>query len=170
MMGGILLNMRVYSIENDKIFYCALSKKMQLIYDVGCSTGLRISDIVRMKKEILNIKEPTIKEQKTGKTRRIYFKKNIRERLFKIAEKSQNDYIFFSNSKTGHISRQAVWKAFKNASKSAEIKHNVGTQSMRKKYAYTLKKKHSLKYIQNKLNHDNIMTSLIYCTNEKEFK
>lgn len=160
--------MRVFSIENDRIFYNALSKKMQLIYDVGCSTGLRISDIVRMKKEILNIKEPTIKEQKTGKSRRIYFKKQIRNRLINFSSTSSNDYIFFSNSKSGHISRQAVWKAFKNAAQTAELKLNVGTQSMRKKFAYTLKQKHNLKYVQNKLNHDNILTSLIYCTNEKE--
>lgn len=160
--------MRVYSIKNDEEFKNKLSNKMKLIYDIGCSTGLRISDIVKLKKNILNIKEPTIKEQKTGKSKRIYIKKDIRKKLITLAEKSKNEYIFYSKAKSGHISRQAVWKAFKVSATKNKIKTNTGTQSMRKKYAHKLRTKHNLKYIQNKLNHDNILTSLIYCTNEKE--
>ena len=118
--------------------------------------------------DIIKIKEPTIKEQKTGKSKRIYFKKTLRERMENISRNSPNEYIFGNNSKIGHISRQAVWKAFKESGKKVKINNNIGTQTMRKNYARKLKEKHNLKYVQNKLNHDNILTSLIYCTKEKE--
>lgn len=143
---------------------------MNLIYDLGVTTGLRISDIVALKKDVLYVKEPTIKEQKTGKSKRFYIKKNIRTRLLKMAESSKNDYIFYSKSKLGHVTRQAVWKAFKKAYEKTGEKDNIGTQSMRKKYARKLKEKHSFTYIKNKLNHENIMTSILYCVNEKELK
>ena len=160
--------MRVFSIENDNIFKSYLNFKMKLIYDLGVSTGLRISDIVALKKDILKVKEPTIKEQKTGKSKRFYIKKDIKSRLLKIAEHSKNEYIFYSNSKLGHVTRQAVWKAFKKAYEKTGEKVNIGTQSMRKKYARKLKEKHSFNYIKNKLNHESIMTSILYCANEKE--
>lgn len=158
--------MRVFAMKNDDEFKKTLSEKMRLIYDVGTSTGLRISDIISMKKNILDIKEPTIREQKTGKSKRIYIKKEIRKRMKDEAEKSKNEYIFYSKSSTGHISRQAVYKAFKAGAIKAKIDINIGTHSMRKKYARKLKKKHNLKYIQSKLNHKSISDSLLYITDE----
>ena len=82
------------------------------------------------------------------------------------AEKSKNEYIFYSNSATGHISRQAVYKAFKAGAMKANININIGTHSMRKKYARKLKKNHNLKYVQSKLNHKSITDSLLYITDE----
>ena len=69
--------MRVYNIdkENKEKFCRNLDRKYQLIFRVGCSTGLRISDIVKLEKKILSIREPTIREQKTGKAKRIYIPK-----------------------------------------------------------------------------------------------
>lgn len=160
----------MYAIEKDEAFINQLSEKMKAIYLLGKSTGLRISDIIELKKEILKIKEPTIKEKKTGKSKRIYIKKNIREMLINIAKRSPNNYIFGSKSKSGHISRQAVYKEFKKAAKKTGIKTNIGTHSMRKKYAINIKKNHNLKYVQNKLNHENIADSILYLYKEENNK
>lgn len=154
---------------SESMFISALNKKLRYIYLLGISTGLRISDIVSLKKEVLHIKEPTIKEQKTGKSKRIYIPIKTRNGLFDIAKTSQNEYIFYSPySKSGHISRQYVWKTFKKVAKNLNIEINMGTQSMRKRYAKRLYDNHNLNYVKNKLNHDSVTTSLLYCTDIKE--
>lgn len=163
--------MRVHSLEEkeQEQLYKYLSYKMRIIYQLGCKTGLRISDIIKLQKRILNIKEPTIKEQKTGKSKRFYLSKDVRLELKKIAEKSPNEYIFGTKNKQGYITRQAVYKAFKKAAAKADIKTNIGTHSMRKNYALKIANKHNLKYVQNKLNHDNLNNTLIYAL-DKELK
>lgn len=164
--------MRVFRLsESDEIeFIKNLNFKMKTIYKLGISSGLRISDIIQLKKHILNVQKPTIKEKKTGKRNRIYIPKKLKIDLQKIADKSQNDYIFSSISKSGHISRQAVYKAFKKSAEISKINTNIGTQSMRKKKAYKLYKRNGILTTSKKLNHDNIATTALYLLSEKELK
>lgn len=160
--------MRVYSIDKEKEskFIKRLNYNYRLIYELGCATGLRISDIVAMEKKILNTKEPTIREQKTGKAKRIYIPKKLRTELKEYAEDNKK-YIFESRSKSGHITRQAVHKHFKKTAAEVKASENIGTHSMRKRYSLKLKEKgKSFKYIQKKLNHKNIGDSLIYLLKE----
>lgn len=152
--------MRVYQIENDKEFRRFLPPKYEVIYDLGVATGLRISDIISLKKSALTIEKPTIIEQKTKKSNRIYIPKDLRRKLEKIAAASDTEYIFGSISRSGHISRQCVYKQFKKAARAAEIKR-VGTHSMRKKYAKKQAKK-GLAHAQKKLNHSNIAETALY--------
>ena len=72
-----------------------LNHEYKLIYQLGCSTGLRISDIVAMTKDKLEIERPTIKEQKTQKSKRIYIPKKLREELIEFSAK-HDKYIFES--------------------------------------------------------------------------
>lgn len=156
--------MRVNKIDtkSENLFRDRLTYHYRLIYDIGCQTGLRISDIVRLPKSVLSIKEPTIKEQKTGKAKRIYIPKKLREQLIEYS-KHNKKYIFESKSKSGHITRQAVFKHFKRIAKIIETKSNIGTHTMRKNYACKLLKKgKSYKYIKNKLNHERLNETLLY--------
>lgn len=139
----------------------------KLICEIGLTTGLRVSDIVALKKDILNKKEPTIREKKTGKSKRIYINKKLKAELLEYC-KNNKTYIFETNSKCGHITRQAVHKALKKACFKADIKRNVATHSMRKTYAKRmLKKNKGLKYVKSKLNHSTIADTLLYISNEK---
>lgn len=156
--------MRVNRIDTkqENLFRNRLTYHYRLIYDIGCATGLRVSDIIRLKKDILSIKEPTIIEQKTGKSKRIYIPKKLREELEEYS-KHNKQFIFESRSKNGHISRQAVFKHFKRIAKIIEAKENIGTHTMRKNYACKLLKKgKEYKYIKNKLNHERLSDTLLY--------
>lgn len=164
--------MRVYNIvdeEKKQYFVNLLNYEYRLIYRLGCSTGLRISDIVQMKKNRLDLKEPTIKEQKTGKSKRIYIPKKLRDEL-KRYSKANKEYIFESvTSASGHITRQAVWKQFKKCAKIAGIEENIGTHTMRKNHAQKLLKKgKGYKYIKNKLNHSSLADTLLYLITEEK--
>ena len=140
------------------------------IWQIGCATGLRISDIITLKVSQIKTEKPTIHEQKTGKSKRIYIPRKVRaELLKKCADKSDDDFVFSSKSSSGHLTRQAVFKAFKKASKTAQTKKNIGTHSMRKNYALKqYQKEHNLKYVQTKLNHDNMAETALYLLDEKE--
>lgn len=150
------------------LFRSKLNARHKIIFDLGESTGLRVSDIVSLKKSDIEKEKPTIKEKKTGKSKRIYIPKKTREELRKLSEKSKNEYIFYSpSSKAGHISRQAVWKAFKKASQKVKASGNIAPHSTRKDYACKLLNKgKTFKYIQGKLNHTNSNDTLLYLLDE----
>ena len=62
--------MRVYAIDKKterETFEKRLNYNFRLIYQVGCATGLRVTDILSLEKKILEKKEPTIREKKNGK-------------------------------------------------------------------------------------------------------
>lgn len=144
---------------------------MKDIYLIGESTGLRVSDILTLKVKHLKIKSPTIKEKKTGKSKRIYIPAATRRKLLARAEArgdSDNDFIFQSPKNPQRpISRQAVWKAFERAEKKISGKKiNVGSHSMRKAYANKLLRKgKSYKEIQKKMNHSDLGETLRYLIN-----
>ena len=146
-------------------FRANLNEMHQLIFDLGMSSGLRISDIISITRDMLDIEKPTIHERKTGKPRRIYIPRKIREELIKYHEENGiNNFIFGSESKSGHVSRQAVFKAFKKASERAGVVGlNIAPHSMRKSYACKLfESGHEIEYIQDKLNHSHEGDTVIY--------
>lgn len=141
-----------------------LKEPHRTIYEIGTSNGLRVSDIISLKKDCLKVEKPTIREQKTGKSKRLYFPKKTKKKLIEYAGVSTNDFIFFSpTSKSGHISRQAVFKAFKKAAKEANVDVNIATHTMRKNYAYKyFGKCKNLPKLQKKLNHSNPSETALY--------
>jgi site-specific recombinase XerD len=112
---------------------------------------------------MLSIKEPTIKEMKTGKSKRIYIPKKLRAELLQFS-RYHKKYIFESNtSNCGHITRQAVWKHFKKVANLIGLETNIGTHTMRKNKVLSLMQKgKDYKYIKSKLNHDNLGDTLLY--------
>lgn len=154
-------NMRVTHNEQ---FAKYLNGKHKIIYILGAANGLRVSDVVQLRKDRITMNRPTIKEQKSGKSKRLYIPAAIRADLKQYAEQSPNEYVFYSTkSKSGHITRQAVWGAFKRAAKRANITVNIGTHTMRKNYAQKwYGKAHNLKKLKSKLNHSNESDSVLY--------
>lgn len=123
-----------------------LKGDMKYIYLIGAATGLRVSDILSLKVKQLHIGKPTIREQKTGKSKRIYIPAEVKRALIERADKrgdKDTDYVFKSPTDSKKpLSRQAVWKAFKVAENKIEgTKKDVGTHSMRKAYAKKLLRK-----------------------------
>lgn len=74
--------MRTNKIESEKEgeFLHALPYKYYLLYCVGCETGLRISDILEMKRSDLMLREFEIIERKTGKKRLVKIPDMLRKK------------------------------------------------------------------------------------------
>lgn len=132
-----------------------------LIWEIGISTGLRISDILTLKANDIIKQYAYIREKKTGKKRRIYVRKSIRLKAMHFIEINH----IKPYEKVFLISRQAVWKAFKRASRKAGIATNVGTHSMRKTYSSAyLTKGYTVADLQNRLNHSMVGDTIGYIT------
>ena len=102
--------MRVMKIKDIEKFSSFLDYRTNLIFLIGNETGLRISDIINLKRNDIK-KTIKIKEKKTGKTYKHKFSDELYELIKNYMKYNKfNEYLFGTNSKEKHITRQAVWK------------------------------------------------------------
>lgn len=137
----------------------------RMIWEIGITTGLRISDILQLTYRQIRRRDIKIRERKTGKIRRIYIRKHIAQdiNLYCTRHKIIDDDRVFS------VSRQQVWRALKRAAARAGIDVNIGSHTMRKTYsALYIQSGHSIRDLQQRLNHDNITDTINYLLSNNE--
>lgn len=142
--------------RQQEIFINNLKYPHNIIWMIGEANGIRVSDILNLHVWQIKKQQITIREIKTKKSKRIYIPTKAREIFLKYNPYSDNEKAF-------PITRQAVHKAFKKASRKSGFKINVSTHSMRKSYAWKLYNNNKdFSYIKNKLNHENLSDTLRY--------
>lgn len=140
----------------------ALTPVNRLVCKVALETGLRIGDILSLRTaDIVSKKTFTIREQKTGKRRKITLREPLRKQLADIAGET---FVFeHRTDPQKHRSRQAVYMDIKKACKAFRIKENISPHSIRKLYAVDLyRKSGNLSKVQKALLHDNELTTMLY--------
>nr|CDL66246.1 unnamed protein product [uncultured bacterium] len=144
----------------------ALTEPNRLACRVALKTGLRIGDVLSIKKEALfrasqQKYKLKVKEQKTGKIRTVSLGKELTDELL---HKSGQIYVFEGrNGINTHRTRQAVYKDIKRAGKAFRIKENLTPHSLRKVYAVKLYQKYgNMKKVREALNHSNEAVTMIY--------
>lgn len=136
-----------------------------LIWLVGCSTGLRISDILCLTVRQLTREYTWITERKTHKRRRIYIRQSLRSQVAEYAAK----HGLKPDSKVFTVSRQTVWKHIKRAAEREGIRTNVGTHTMRKTYSKAyIEKGYSLDELHERLNHTHMSDTIGYVTSNQQ--
>lgn len=151
--------------EANNIKNAIRSEETKIIWTIGITTGLRISDILNLKVGQIQQEKTVITEQKTGKKRRIYIRKPIRlwaKTKIKNGKKPQE--------KAFKLTREQVWKNIKHATEIAGISKNIGTHSMRKTYAAYYAKKHTLLELQERLNHSKLADTIGYTISNDKIK
>lgn len=143
---------------------CIRSPDVKVIWDMGVSTGLRISDILALRVDKLTKKDCYIREQKTGKIRRIYIRKSIRS--YFIAKLDSG--AMHPQSRAFSISRSQVWRDIKDAAKRAGVQTNVGSHTMRKTYAKAYAQKKGVYELKKRLNHDKLADTIGYITSNAD--
>lgn len=158
---------KILDIElNDKYSY-RNKAMLELMY----SSGLRISELVNLKMQDIDLEDDIVRIYGKGSKERIvpigdyaikYLKKYIYEYRSSLMHNKVSDYIFL-NSRGDRISRQAMFKLIKKIIRDKNIKKNVSPHTLRHSFAsHMLENGADLRSIQELLGHSDISTTQIY--------
>ena len=110
-----------------------------LFFEVGINTGLRISDILKLKvSDIRGKYYIELKEQKTGKLKKFRMNSVLRAELENyIISKNDDSYLFESFRTSGNpLERTRAYGILNQAAKVAKLKIKIGTHTMRKTFGF----------------------------------
>ena len=153
-------------IEEIKTYLKENGSRDLLLFTMGINTGLRISDLLKLK--VIDVKGKShveIKEQKTGKVKRFPLLGNLQSMIDEyIKGKLDNDYLFKSrNGSNKPITRVMAYIIINDACRKAQITDNVGTHTLRKTFGYHhYQTFHDVAILQYLLNHSSPSITLRY--------
>jgi len=145
-----------------------------LLFVLGINSGLRISDLLRMKigdvwDERKGVKGFIVmREKKTGKAKQFPINKNSEKAMLQYIESLKtvdlNQYLFKSRKgENSSISRVQAWEILNNAAKDVGINEKIGTHSLRKTFGYhAYQAGTDLTLLQNIFNHSAPSVTLRY--------
>ncbi len=150
------------------------------ILELMYATGLRVSELVKLKRSDINLDVGFIKCKGKGSKERIvplgkiaenFLQKYLNEARAKLAGKKESVYIFLAQGGRP-ISRQSVWKMIKKIVRKAGIKKKVSPHTLRHSFAtHLLERGADLRSVQEMLGHASITTTQIYThVNQKRLK
>lgn len=138
--------------------------KHKLIIKIIYGTGLRVSEIVSLKKSEINFNEGLIKVRlgKGKKDRFVKLPESIKEELTFICNLHNSRYVFPSN-RGGKLTIKTIQAILKNAQVKSGIKKRVYPHLLRHSYAaHLLENGTGLRVIQKLLGHSSIKTTQMY--------
>lgn len=149
----------------------ALMPTNALVVRCCVKTGLRISDVLSLKTHTLKPRQ-TVREQKTGKTRRVVWGQSLYEEML---QQAGSVWVFESRTDPKkHRTRQAVYKDIKHAAavyqRTGAISRRqvIGTHTARKIAAVEAYRRGGLTAAQRLLNHSDPAITLLYALADKE--
>lgn len=118
-----------------------------LLFTIGINTGLRISDLLKLKfSDVVDLKEKIkdniyIREQKTSKEKKFSLNKTVKDSIkeyISSLDKYEFDWYLFKSKKGENksISRIQAYDILNNAAKEVGIKDKIGTHTLRKTFGY----------------------------------
>ena len=139
--------------------YHLLTYENALALRTSLETGLRISDVLKIKKTDLNGRTLDFIAQKTGKGGKKVLSADLARRLKQI---SGDNWIFEGRFGTKPRTRQAVWKNVKKAARELHLEQNLSVHSARKTYAVEVFHIRGLGAAQKELQHDRMDNTMLY--------
>lgn len=141
------------------------NQRNYLLFVLGINSGLRISDILKLKvKDVKNKKYIEIKEQKTKKYKKFPITKTLKLCIDKyINNKLSEDWLFESKRGSHPITRVQAYRIICNACNNAGINLNIGTHTLRKTFGYHFyQEKKDIVILQKIFNHSTPDITLRY--------
>jgi integrase len=168
-MGGFMnkvqpIRDRYKIFEIDKLLKDKAAK-YQIMFQIGIYSGLRISDILKLRVEDVKDKEYiTLKETKTRKEKRFKIKKILKASLRAYCtDKEKYEFLIPSNRKIQKaISRGMAYKVINQVGEQAGVV-DLGTHTMRKTFGYHFyKQTGDIVTLQQIFNHSSIKITTAY--------
>ena len=138
--------------------------KHKLIIRLLYGTGLRVSEIVNLKKENILLSESMIKVElgKGKKDRFVKIPNSIKGELENYSKMGNSKYLFESN-RGGKLTKSTIQAILRNSAKKAGIRKRVYPHLLRHSFAtHLLEQGTDLRIIQKLLGHSDIKTTQIY--------
>ena len=152
-----------------KLFDATDTLKSNLILQMLYSSGLRVSEVVNLKKENLDFEEGIgwVREGKGKKDRMIILSKKLSKKLQKFINKHSDWNYLFSKQKP--LNTRGIQKIVQKATFKAGINKDVHPHTLRHSFAtHLLEAGTDLRKIQVLLGHSSIATTQIYTHISKE--
>jgi integrase/recombinase XerD len=152
--------------EIKELFKATRFGRNRLMLQFMYGSGARVSEVVKLKVEDINIKERTamIRSGKGAKDRMIILSKDWIKDLKKYFKKKKIKSEFVFSKKNGKcLSTDTVQRIVRDSAKKAGIQKHVTPHSLRHSYAtHLLEAGTNIRYIQSLLGHSNLNTTQIY--------
>ena len=155
--------MRTKAIKDDSMEHvlALLTRRNEVACRVALAYGLRIGDVLSLRRWQIEQGSAVIKEHKTGKRRRLRWSQFLQKQMLSI---SGDVYVIEHRlDKNKHRTRQAVYKDIRRAAKALRIDGCIGTHSFRKSYAVRkFAATGSVKKVRELLNHSDEAVTMLY--------
>ncbi|KZV00616.1 hypothetical protein F511_45974 [Dorcoceras hygrometricum] len=151
-------------IEEIKEFLREDNERNRMMFIFGINTGLRVQDILKLKKRDVTGDHIIMIEMKTGKKKWIQINPTLKRELkHYIRDMQDSDYLFPSRQgKNVPIKRDMAYKVMKKAAKRFGLK-DIGTHTMRKTFGYHMyQKTKDITLVQKLFNHSSPSVTFRY--------
>ena len=164
---GILTGKEIDKLFSQPDMTCFKGLRDKAMLEVLYATGIRVSELISLKVENINIKMGYISCDKKELSRVIPLHDEAID-ILKVYLKKYKEYFkkgkyVFINNEGNPISRQGFWKIIKEYAKKAKIKKEITPNTLRHSFAaHLIQNGADLKSIQEMLGHKDISTTQIY--------
>lgn len=164
-------------LEKMKTYLKGKNLRDYCLFVLGINSGLRISDLLKLKIEDVAIKKRNgyeivdvidLKEQKTGKLKKFPINKSAKSAIQEYLDKKRvnspiSEPLFKSKKGDKAISRNMAWMVLNEAGKTVGIRDKIGTHTLRKTFGYhAYVSGQDIAVIQKLLNHSMPSITLRY--------
>ncbi len=176
----ILVVLKIEEVEKflESVPYStALEIRDRAMLEILYSCGLRVSEIINLKMQNIDLDEELLRFIGKGDKERIvpigekalsFLEKYLKTSRFKIKKEFRSDYIFLNRSGK-RITRQGFWKILKKYAKKINLNKNLYPHIFRHSFAtHMLQRGADIRTVQELLGHSNISTTEIYTSLDKE--
>lgn len=140
------------------------NERDQVLFELGIHTGLRISDLLQLRKKDVRGTHIVLKEIKTKKTKRVVIVPHLKKVLDRyIRTKKDSEYLFSGRGTHGKpISRIRAYKIMRQAANECGLQ-NIGTHTMRKTFGFHFyNETKNIAMLQKLFNHSSEYITLKY--------
>jgi integrase len=135
-----------------------------MLFVLGINTGLRISDILKLKVGDLKDSHLSMREQKTGKQKQIYITPELKRELkWYLDGRDDNEYLIKSRQGNNRpIGRHMAYRILREIAKKYKLK-DIGTHTLRKTFGYHMYlKNRNIALLMTIFNHSSERITLRY--------
>lgn len=142
------------------------NKRNLFLFRLGILTGLRISDLLKLKvNDVKNKNTIILQEEKTSKMKKAPINNYLKQVISEYIKGMNDDEYLFQSRKGDNnpITRVQAYRIFKKATKKAGLKTQIGTHTLRKTFGYHHYQQYKdVALLQSILNHSSPAITLEY--------